>query len=157
MVDGQSIAWVLISGYLIFLFLFLFQCVLVAQLCPTLFSLCTIAARLLCPWNFPDKNTGVYCHSLLQGIFSTQGLNPEKQGLNPLGGGQLPVLQVKITHSCVCVCVFSHSKSDSLQPRGLQPANFLCPQDSPGKTTEVGCHFLLQQIFSTFLFLNFNG
>ena len=25
--------------------------------------------RLLCHWNFPDKNTGVGCHSLLQGIF----------------------------------------------------------------------------------------
>ena len=33
-------------------------------------------ARLLCPWDFPSKNTGVGCHSLLQGIFSTQGLNP---------------------------------------------------------------------------------
>ena len=33
-------------------------------------------ARLLCPWDFPDKNTGVGCHSLLQGIFLTQGLNP---------------------------------------------------------------------------------
>ena len=32
-------------------------------------------ARLLCPWNFPGKNTGVDCHSLLQGIFLTQGLN----------------------------------------------------------------------------------
>ena len=26
-------------------------------------------ARLLCPWDFPGKNTGVGCHSLLQGIF----------------------------------------------------------------------------------------
>ena len=26
--------------------------------------------------NFPDKNTGVGCHVLLQGIFPTQGLNP---------------------------------------------------------------------------------
>ena len=34
--------------------------------------------RLLCPWNFPDNNTGVGCHFLLQGIFLTQGLN---QGL----------------------------------------------------------------------------
>ena len=25
---------------------------------------------------FPSKNTGVCCHSLLQGIFLTQGLNP---------------------------------------------------------------------------------
>ena len=32
--------------------------------------------RLLCPWNFPGKNTGVGCHFLLQGIFPTQGLNP---------------------------------------------------------------------------------
>ena len=32
--------------------------------------------RRLCPWNSPGKNTGVGCHSLLQGIFPTQGLNP---------------------------------------------------------------------------------
>ena len=33
------------------------------------------SARLLCPWNSPGKNTGVDCHSLLQGIFPTQGSN----------------------------------------------------------------------------------
>ena len=32
--------------------------------------------RLLCPWNFPSRNTGLGCHFLLQGIFPTQGLNP---------------------------------------------------------------------------------
>ena len=32
-------------------------------------------ARLLCPWNFPDKNTGLGCYFLLQGIFPTQGSN----------------------------------------------------------------------------------
>ena len=32
--------------------------------------------RLLCPWNFPGKNTGVLCYFLLQGVFPTQGLNP---------------------------------------------------------------------------------
>ena len=31
--------------------------------------------RLLCPWDFPGKNTGGGCHSLLQGIFPTQGWN----------------------------------------------------------------------------------
>ena len=31
--------------------------------------------RLLCPWNFPGKNTKVGCHFLLQGIFLTQGWN----------------------------------------------------------------------------------
>ena len=32
-------------------------------------------ARLLCPWDFSGKNTGVGRHFLLQGIFVTQGLN----------------------------------------------------------------------------------
>ena len=32
--------------------------------------------RLLCPWDFPGKNTGVGCYFLLQGIFPTQGSNP---------------------------------------------------------------------------------
>ena len=27
--------------------------------------------RLLCPWDFPDRNTGVDCHFLLQRIFPT--------------------------------------------------------------------------------------
>ena len=31
--------------------------------------------RLLCPWDSPEKNTGVGCHVLLQGIFPTQGSN----------------------------------------------------------------------------------
>ena len=31
--------------------------------------------RVLCPWNSPNKNAGVGCHSLLQGIFLTQGSN----------------------------------------------------------------------------------
>ena len=34
------------------------------------------SVRLLCPWSFPDTNTGVGCHFLLQGIFLTQGSNP---------------------------------------------------------------------------------
>jgi len=47
---------------------------------------CTV--RLLCPWDFPGKNTGVGSHSLLQGIFPTQGSDP---GIEPgslaLAGG----------------------------------------------------------------------
>ena len=35
----------------------------------------SVAYRLLCPWDFPGKNTGVSCHFLFQGIFPTQGLN----------------------------------------------------------------------------------
>ena len=35
-----------------------------------------VACWLLSPWDSPGKNTGVGCHSLLQGIFLTQGSNP---------------------------------------------------------------------------------
>ena len=44
--------------------------VLVDQSCLTLFN------SVVCPWNSVGKNTGVGCHSLLRGIFLTQGSNP---------------------------------------------------------------------------------
>ena len=33
----------------------------------------TVALQSLCPWDFLGKNTRAHCHSLLQGIFPTQG------------------------------------------------------------------------------------
>ena len=39
--------------------------------------------------------------------------------------------------------------SSSLQPHGLYPARLLCPWDSSGKNTGVGCYSLLQGIFPT--------
>ena len=39
--------------------------------------------------------------------------------------------------------------SYSLQTHGLYPTRILCLQDSPGKNTGVGCHFLLQGNFPT--------
>ena len=32
---------------------------------------------MLCPWDFPGKNTGVCCHFLLQGVFLTQSLKSQ--------------------------------------------------------------------------------
>ena len=41
----------------------------------------------------------------------------------------------------LCCAVLSHSVvSDSLWPRGLSPTRLLCPLNSPGKNTGVGCH-----------------
>ena len=54
-----------------------------------------------------------------------------------------------------CSCPLSVPRSvasvapDSLQPCGLWAARLLCPWDSPGTNTGVGCHFLLQGIFLT--------
>ena len=39
--------------------------------------------------------------------------------------------------------------SNSLQPHGQQPKKLLCPWNSPGKNTGVGCHAFLQEIFLT--------
>ena len=51
------------------------QCSVLTQSCPTLKPHGLQPTRLLCPWDFPGKNTGVGYHFLLQGIFLTQGLN----------------------------------------------------------------------------------
>ena len=50
---------------------------LVAELCLTLCDPrdCSLPGSSD-PWSSPGKNTGVGSHSLLQGIFRTQGLNP---------------------------------------------------------------------------------
>ena len=50
---------------------------------------------------------------------------------------------------CVCVCEVTSVVSDSLQPQGLSLTRLLCPWDSPGKNTGVGCGALLQGIFPT--------
>ena len=90
-------------------------------------------ARLLCPWNFPGKNTGVDCHSLLQGIFLTQGLN-----LGLLHCRQIPyLLSHQENESCSVV-------SNSLWPHGLYS-----PWNSSGQNTRVGSLTLLQWIFPT--------
>ena len=41
-------------------------------------------------------------------------------------------------------CQVASVVSDSVRPHGLQPTRLLCPWDSPGKNTGVGCHFLFQ-------------
>ena len=53
-------------------------------------------------------------------------------------------------HEIMCCAVPSRSvMSDSLLPHGLWPTRILCPWESPGKNTGVGCHALLQGIFPT--------
>ena len=51
-------------------------------------------------------------------------------------------IRYKVKSSCSVV-------SSSLRPHGLWPTRLPCPWDFPGKSTGVGCHFLLQRIFPT--------
>ena len=68
------------------------------QSCPTLCDpMDCSSTRLLCLWDSPEKNTGVGCHALLQGIFLNQGSNPLvqhcRQILEPLGK---PLLMISL-------------------------------------------------------------
>ena len=49
---------------------------LVLQLCLTLCDPTDCSCQPSVHGDSPVKNTGVGCHDLLQGLFSTQGLNP---------------------------------------------------------------------------------
>ena len=62
----------------------------VAQSCLTLWLHRQQPASLLCQCNFPDKNTEVDCHFLLQYIFLTHGLNPHLLRLQHWQADSLP-------------------------------------------------------------------
>ena len=71
-------------------------------------------AMLLCPWDFPGKNTGVGCHALLQEIFLIQGLNlhllhllgwqADSLPLCHLGSLLLSIQFSSVTQSCLTLC-----------------------------------------------------
>ena len=109
----------------------------------------TPSCQTLChPWNSPrnspGQNTGMGSLSLLQGIFPTQGSNP--------GLLHCTWILYQLSHKgspSVFICLLRHSVVSDFATPGLQPTRLLCPWDSPGKNTGVGCHFLLQGIFPT--------
>ena len=53
---------------------------------------------------------------------------------------------VKSNPCCCCCCCVASVVFDSVRPHRRQPTRLLCPWDSPGKNTGVGCHFLLHPI-----------
>ena len=72
-------------------------------------------------------------------------LSPHKEATAP---GPAPSL--KKDRSSEQLLLFSRSfMSDSSRPHGLYLTRLLCPWDSPGKNTGVGCHFLLWVNFPT--------
>ena len=88
---------------------------------------------------FSGKNTGVGCHSLLQGIFPTQGSNlcllrllHWQTNSLPLAPPWKPMLLSRFSR--VRLCATPEMTAHQAPPSW----------DSPGKNTGVGCHFLLQ-------------
>ena len=91
--------------------------------------------RIINPYSPPSIQLNVRASSR-GGMKGRKKQEGEENGMNSLG---LPC--------CLRLspCVLSRSVvSDSLRPRGPLPAWLLCPWDSPGKNSGVGCHFLLQ-------------
>ena len=117
--------------------------------------------RLLCPWDFPGKTTGVGFHFLLQESVLIQGSNlcrlhwqvdslPLSQEGSPSGVVLCPksfqTVLACFIHSFVNYlynihCLVAQSCATLCTPR------LLCPWDSPGKNTGVDSHALLQGIF----------
>ena len=56
---------------------------------------------------------------------------------------QLNHFSTVLRHCCCCV---TSVVSDSVRPHRQQPTRLPHPWDSPGKSTGVGCHFLLQSM-----------
>ena len=52
---------------------------------------------------------------------------------------------ISFSNACMYACQVPSVVSDSVWPYGQQPTRLLCPQDSLGKNTRVGYHFLLQK------------
>ena len=85
--------------------------------------------RLLCPWDFPGKGTGLGCHCLLRDTILLDTIY-----LFLLDLKKKNKKHESVSHSVVPYSFRSH---------GLQPTRLLCPWDFPGKGTGVGCHCLL--------------
>ena len=69
--------------------------------------------------------------------------------LHPQQSKILPTPGLSECRLGVQVCQAAAVMANSVQPRGLLPTRPLCPWDSPGRNTGVGCHVLLQGIFPT--------
>ena len=82
-------------------------------------SNCLWPHELYTPWTSPGQNTGVGSHSLLQGIFPTQGLNP--------GLPQFRQIFYQL----------SHQESPGFWPSSPTPV--LLPGKSHGWRSLVGC------------------
>ena len=94
--------------------------------------------RLLRPWDFPGKSTGVGCHCLLL-LASSKSLVPSDpreeitQGTTTGSGDPEAILEFVCHGSPGQCCCCSDAKSHPiLWPHGLQPARLLCPPLSPG-------------------------
>ena len=113
--------------------------------------------KLLCPQDSPGKNNGVGCHFLLQHTTSAAKLLQSCPILcdpidGSLPGSPVPGILKARTLEWVAIsfsnaCLYAKSLQSCLtlcNPMDSSPPRLLCPWDSLGKNTGVGCHFFPQ-------------
>ena len=103
-------------------------CAVLSHSCPTLRPHGLQPARIPCPRDFPGKNTGVGCHFLLQGIFPTQGLNPQLLRLLHWQVDSLPPhhLGIMLGGNQISLITPTKSLSKTMSPSST-PTGLTCP------------------------------
>ena len=100
----------------------------------------------LCSPDTPQPSCTLVSFSILLTVLSLSVY----KAASPLRSASSLIRQcVQRVRRCARVVVQSLSCPTLPRPHGLQPTRLQCPQNSPGKTAGVGCHFLLQGIFPT--------
>ena len=121
------------------------SCWSVADLSESLWPSGLWPARVLCPWDFPSKDTGVDYHFLLQRIFPTQGLNPDPL----LGrwvlyhwttrGAQSLLEQPPNQANRLVTHLFSVPCNSDRSPLSMLRTPLLSPGESRGRRSLLGC------------------
>ena len=126
--------------------------------------------RLLCPWDFPGKSTQVGCHFLRQGIFLTQGSNPNLlhprqrlYSLSPQWGVVPTLIGLPLTHTPVFYSIHTYLEtmccvSGSILNAINRVANMKKPLSSSELTSQLERQMInssthLELCKGTFLFL----
>ena len=101
---------------------------------------------LLCPWNFPGKNTGVGCHFLLQRIFLTQGLKLELFPLFPWEVVSLPLGHLGSPIYTLCCCSVTQLCPTLCNPMDYSMSGLRIPHHLP-EFAQVHVHCFSEAIW----------
>ena len=115
------------------------------QLCVTLWTM-ACQAPLSLGFSRQEYWSGYPCPP--PGNLPKLGIEPMSLASPALAGRFLIVCHLgSLLTICMSVCSVTSVVSNSVWPCGPQLVSLLCPWNSPGKNTEVGCYALLKGIF----------
>ena len=112
--------------------------------------------RLLCPWDFPGKNTAVGCHFLFQGIFLTQGWSPRllhwQVDSLPLSHKGSPLLPVQTETQAFGILLTVGVDEQALEKGSVFRTCWVLPRHFHFQLS--GCYFIVLKSFSP-LFIHY--